>query len=246
VAESHEAGLLNQVQQELVERVFNIGDRPIADIMTPRLDVNWFDADDAEEEILRTIRVCSHEQLLVARGSIDEPLGMVLKKDLLDQVLDGGRIQPMAVIKQPLVLHGGTSVVKVIDSFKASPVRLAIVVDEYGSREGIVTQTDLLEAIAGDLPGYGREPDIVVRSDGSLLIDAMMPAFEAYERLGLRDRPEADFHTLAGFALHQLQHIPTAGETFEFGGWRFEVIDMDGMRIDKICAVRQDALSGDG
>jgi CBS domain containing-hemolysin-like protein len=239
VAESQEAGLLNQVQQQLVERVFNIGERPISDIMTPRLDVEWIDADDTEAEILKTIRECTHEQLLVARGSIDEPIGMVLKKDLLDQVLDGGKVRPMAVIKQPLVLHEGTSVVRVLDSFKASPVRLAIVIDEYGSLEGIVTQTDLLEAIAGDLPGSDQEPEIVVREDGSLLVDAMMPAFEAFERLGLRDRPDADFHTLAGFALHQLQHIPEAGEVFEFDGWRFEVIDMDGMRIDKILATRR-------
>jgi CBS domain containing-hemolysin-like protein len=239
VAESQEAGLLNQVQQQLVERVFNIGERPISDIMTPRLDVEWIDAGDTEAEILKTIRECTHEQLLVARGSIDEPIGMVLKKDLLDQVLDGGKVRPMAVIKQPLVLHEGTSVVRVLDSFKASPVRLAIVIDEYGSLEGIVTQTDLLEAIAGDLPGSDQEPEIVVREDGSLLVDAMMPAFEAFERLGLRDRPDADFHTLAGFALHQLQHIPEAGEVFEFDGWRFEVIDMDGMRIDKILASRR-------
>ncbi|MBB3133258.1 CBS domain containing-hemolysin-like protein [Rhizobium pisi] len=238
VAESHEAGLLNQVQQQLVERVFNIGERPISDIMTPRLDIEWFDADDSEAEILKTIRECTHEQLLVARGSIDEPIGMVLKKDLLDQVLDGGKVRPMAVIKQPLVLHEGTSVVRVIDSFKASPVRLAIIIDEYGSLEGIVTQTDLLEAIAGDLPGADEEPDIIIREDGSLLIDAMMPAFDAFERLGLRERPDADFHTLAGFALHQLQHIPETGETFLFEDWRFEVIDMDGMRIDKILAMR--------
>ncbi|APO78513.1 hemolysin-related transporter-associated domain-containing protein (plasmid) [Rhizobium etli 8C-3] len=245
VAESQEAGLLNQVQQQLVERVLNIGERPISDVMTPRLDVEWFDADDSEAEILRTIRECRHEQLLVARGSIDEPIGMVLKKDLLDQVLDGGRIRPMDVIKQPLVLHEGTSVVRVLSSFKASPVHLAIVIDEYGSLEGIVTQTDLLEAIAGELPGSDEEPAIVVREDGSLLVDAMMPAFDAFEKLGLRNKPDADFHTLAGFALHQLQHIPETGEVFEFDGWRFEVIDMDGMRIDKILATRSPTQGAD-
>jgi CBS domain containing-hemolysin-like protein len=240
VAESQEAGLLDHAQQQLVERVFNIGDRQISDIMTPRLDVHWFDADDSEAEILKSIRDCRHEQLLVARGSIDEPIGMVLKKDLLDQVLDGGKLDPMAVIRQPLVLHERTPVFRVLDRFKASPVRLAIVIDEYGSLEGIVTQTDLLEAIAGDLPGNeGEEPDIVVRADGSLLVEGMMPAFDAFERLGLRDHPgTADFHTFAGFALHHLQHLPEVGEVFDFDGWRFEIIDMDGMRIDKILATR--------
>lgn len=241
VAESQEAGLLDQAQQQLVERVFNIGDRPISDIMTPRLEVDWIDADDSVAEMLKTIRVCRHEQLIVGRGSIDEPIGMLLKRDLLDQILDGGQPSPMAVVKQPLVVHENTSVFRVLDRFKATPVHLAIVIDEYGSLEGIVTQTDLLEAIAGDLPGSTRkEPDIVVRADGSLLVEGMMPAFEAFERIGMRDRPEdAGFHTFAGFALHQLQHIPEAGETFEFGGWRFEIVDMDGMRIDKILASRQ-------
>lgn len=241
VAESQEAGLLDQAQQQLVERVFNIGDRPISDIMTPRLEVDWIDADDSVAEMLKTIRDCRHEQLIVGRGSIDEPIGMLLKRDLLDQILDGGQPNPMAVVKQPLVVHENTSVFRVLDRFKATPVHLAIVIDEYGSLEGIVTQTDLLEAIAGDLPGSTRkEPDIVVRADGSLLVEGMMPAFEAFERIGIRDRPEdAGFHTFAGFALHQLQHIPEAGESFEFGGWRFEIVDMDGMRIDKILASRQ-------
>ncbi|WP_454848498.1 hemolysin family protein [Rhizobium binxianense] len=247
VAESQEAGLLDQAQQQLVERVFNIGDRHISDIMTPRFDVDWIDADDTPADILKTIRECRHEQLLVARGSIDEPIGMVLKKDLLDQLLDGQGLDAMAVVKQPLVVHEHTSVFRVLDNFKAAPVRLAIVIDEYGTLEGIVTQTDLLEAIAGDLAGSSEEdPDLVLRPDGSLLIDGMMPAFDAFERLSLGERPEdGGYHTVAGFALHMLQHIPEEGEVFEFGGWRFEIIDMDGMRIDKLLATRI-TTDGDG
>ena len=236
VAASQEAGLLHQVQQEVVERVFDIAERRISDIMTPRPEVEWFDVEDPPEEILGTIRACRHEQLLAGRGSIDEPLGMVVKQDLLDQILDGKQPDPIAAIRDPLVVHESTTIFKVLDQFKRSPVRLAIIVDEYGILEGIVTQTDLLEAIAGNLPASAdEEPDVVDREDGSLLIDGMMAAPEAFDRLGIRDRKvTGDFHTAAGFVLSQLGHLPDVGETFSWEGWRFEIVDMDGHRIDKL------------
>ncbi|MGO4671774.1 hemolysin family protein [Bosea sp. 2YAB26] len=240
VQASQEAGILQPAQQELVERVLSIGDRRIADIMTPRRDVAWIDADDTHDEMLRTIRECRHEQLLVGRGGIDEPLGMILKRDLLDQVLDGKALDPMAVICDPVIVHETTPIFRVLERFKKAPVRLAIVIDEYGGLDGIVTQTDLLEAIAGDLPDVeGEEPDIVERDDGSLLIDGMMPAHDAFNRLGFRLRSaEGDFHTIAGFALARLEHLPEIGEHFDYAGWRFEIVDMDGRRIDKLLAQR--------
>jgi putative hemolysin len=241
VAASQEAGLLHQVQQEVVERVLDIAERRISDIMTPRPEVEWFDVEDPPVEILGTIRACRHEQLLAGRGSIDEPLGMVVKQDLLDQILDGKQPDPIAAIRDPLVVHESMTIFKVLDQFKRSPVRLAIIVDEYGILEGIVTQTDLLEAIAGNLPASAdEEPDVVEREDGSLLIDGMMAAPEAFERLGIRDRKIAgDFHTAAGFVLSQLGHLPDVGETFAWEGWRFEIVDMDGHRIDKLLVTRE-------
>ena len=245
VAESQEAGLLHRSQEEVVQRVFAIGDRDIADILTPRVEIDWIDADDSHDEILRTIRQCSHEQLLVGRGgSIDEPLGMILKKDLLDQILDGKSLDPMAVVREPLIVHDATPIFRVLEQFKRAPVRLAIVVDEYGKLAGIVTQTDLLEAIAGDLPDVeGEEPDFVVREDGSLLIDGMAPAHNAFARLGFRTgSAEGSFHTIAGFALAQLGHLPEVGEHFRYEGWRFEIVDMDRRRIDKLLARREAAV----
>ncbi|CAN7474882.1 hemolysin family protein [Bosea sp. LjRoot9] len=237
---SQEAGILQQTQQEVVERVLNIGDRRIGDIMTPRRDIEWIDADDSPAEMLRTIRACRHEQLLVGRGDVDEPLGMILKKDLLDQVLDGKTLDPMAVIREPVIVHEGVPIFRVLDQFKKAPVRLAIVIDEYGSLEGIVTQTDLLEAIAGDLSdAEGEEPDIIEREDGSLLLGGAMLAHDAFARLGFRSGSvEGDFHTIAGFALFQLGRLPEAGEHFDYEGWRFEIVDMDGKRIDKLLARR--------
>jgi putative hemolysin len=249
VAESHEAGLLHRSQEEVVQRVFAIGDRDIADILTPRIEIDWIDADDSHDEILRTIRQCSHEQLLVGRaGSIDEPLGMILKKDLLDQILDGKSLDPMAVVREPLIVHDATPIFRVLEQFKRAPVRLAIVVDEYGKLAGIVTQTDLLEAIAGDLPDVeGEEPDIVVREDGSFLIDGMTPAHHAFARLGFRSgSAEGSFHTIAGFALAKFGHLPEVGEHFRYEGWRFEIVDMDRRRIDKLLAQRESAVGATG
>jgi CBS domain containing-hemolysin-like protein len=237
VAASQEAGLLQRAQQELVERVLNIGNRRITDIMTPRVDVEWIDADDGREAMLRRIRDCRHEQLLVGKATIDEPVGMILKKDLLDQVLSGQALDPMAVIRQPIAIYEGMSIFRVLEQFKAAPVRLATVLDEYGVLQGIVTQTDLLETIAGELPDVeGEEPGMVEREDGSLLIDGMMSAQDAFHRLGFRTRPEGEFHTVAGFALFQLEHLPEVGERFDYEGWRFEIVDLDGRRIDKVLA----------
>ncbi|HEY1392309.1 MAG TPA: hemolysin family protein, partial [Methylibium sp.] len=243
VQESREAGILRQAQQEVVARVLDIGDRRIADIMTARPQIEWIDTQDDHANKLRAIRECRHDQLVVARGSLDEPLGIVLKKDLLDQLLDGLALEPMKALREPLIVHEGASVFGVLEQFKRAPVRMAIVVDEYGNVEGVVTQTDLLEAMAGDLPeSEGEEPDIVESEDGSLLIDGLTPAHAAFERLGVREADvQGKVHTIAGFALAQLGHLPRTGETFTFEDWRLEVVDMDGRRIDKLLARREPA-----
>jgi putative hemolysin len=238
VAQSQEAGLLQPAQQEVVERVINLGNRHITDIMTPRPEVAWVDIDDDREDILRTIRECQHEQLLIGKGSRAEPLGMILKKDLLDQILDGQTLDPAAVIREPLVVHEAAPIFKVLEQFKKAPIRMATIVDEYGVLQGIVTQTDLLSAIAGDLPDVeGEEPDVVERADGSLLIDGMMSAQDAFTRLGLHVPTDA-YHTIAGFVLARLGHLPEVGEHFVYEAWRFEVVDMDGRRIDKLLVSR--------
>lgn len=240
IAASQEGGLLQPAQQELVERVLSIGNRRITDIMTPRVDIEWIDVEDTPEETLKTIRECRHEQLLVGKGGIDEPLGMVLKKDMLDQVLDGKKLDVMAALRQPIAIPEPMTIFRVLEQFKRAPVRLATVLDEYGVLQGIVTQTDLLESIAGELPDVeGEEPGIVERDDGSLLIDGMMSAPDAFDQLGFKERPEGDFHTVAGFALAALGHLPEVGESFDHEGWHFEIVDLDGRRIDKVLASPQ-------
>jgi putative hemolysin len=240
VAESQEAGLLQEAQQEIVARTLDIGKRVIAEIMTPRTDVDWIDLNDDREAVRRVVIESSHGELLVGRGSIDEIVGVVAKKDLLAQVLAGRELDPAAVVGEPLLIHEGAPIFEVLELFKQAPVRVAVVVDEYGGLEGIVTQADLLEALAGNLPDDGDTPDIVERADGSLLIDGMAPVHGILGRLGLSLRPHhTGFHTIAGFVLAELGRLPATADSFSYDGWRFEVVDMDGRRIDKLLVRRE-------
>jgi CBS domain containing-hemolysin-like protein len=165
---------------------------------------------------------------------------MILKKDLLHQMLDGEAPNPIALIREPLVVHESMPILKVLELFKRAPARMVTIIDEYGTLQGIVTQTDLLEAMAGQLPDTeDEEPEIVERQDGSLLIDGMMPVQDALHRLGIGMRSaKGDYHTIAGLAVSKLGHLPQAGEKFDIEGWNFEVVDLDGRRIDKLLATR--------
>ena len=241
VAESQDAGLLQRAQEEIVVRTLDIGNRAIGEIMTPRTEVDWIDINDDREAVRRMVLDSRHGELLVARGSIDEIVGVVAKKDLLGQVLAGRDLDPAAAVGAPLLIHEGVPIFKVLELFKQTPVRLAVVVDEYGGLEGIVTQADLLEALAGDLADdEGEAPDVVERADGSLLIDGMAPVNGVLGRLGLTLRPHhTGFHTIAGFVLAELGRLPATGDGFSYDGWRFEVVDMDGRRIDKLLVKRE-------
>ena len=156
-------------------------------------------------------------------------------------MLDGEPLDLTSVIRAPLVLHEGISIFKVLERFRTTPVRVAIVLNEYGVLEGIVTQTDLLSAMAGHLPDVeGEDPEIFQREDGSFLIDGSTSVLELFERLDLRRPATKDsYHTVAGFALFQFQHLPKVGEHFDYDGWRFEIVDTDGRRIDKVMASRR-------
>ena len=243
VAESQDAGLLQDAQEEVVVRALNIGGRNVGEIMTPRTEVDWIDVEDDRDQTRRSIAESRHSRLLVGRGTIDELLGVVAKQDLLDEVLAGRDLDPLAAMQQPVLVHETMPVFKVLELFKQAPVRLAVVVDEYGGLEGVVTPADLLEALAGELPdGEGEMPDIVEREDGSMLIDGMAAARDILERLGLKSRPgNAAFHTIAGFALAEFGRLPAVGNSFVYDGWRFEVVDMDARRIDRLLARREEA-----
>ena len=184
---------------------------------------------------------CPHAQLLVCRGSIDEVTGIVRKQDLIDQVLDGRSPDVEQVTRPPLIVHESTSILRTLDLFRKTPVQTAIVVDEFGALQGIVTRTDLLEAVAGDLPKIDApaRPKITQREDGSYLVDASVPFPDVMQLIGIGAAPAGDYVTLAGFVLSQLHELPKPGDHFVWGGWQFEVVDIDARRIDMILVQRQ-------
>jgi putative hemolysin len=198
----------------------------------------WIDLDDPPDIIRREIADSDHSRYPAGRKGLDELAGIVHTKHLFDQLARTGRFDLTAAIRQPLIVHEGTPVLRLLEMFRENPVHMAVVVDEYGVLEGIVTPTDILTAIAGDLPediADIEEAAAVRRDDGSWLIDGMLGIHEAERILEKKDmRGDEDFETLAGFVLARLARIPQIGEHFEWGGLRFEIVDMDGRRIDRI------------
>lgn len=239
VQASQKAGLIEEAQQEAVERILAIGGRRTRDIMTPRHDVEWLDLEGETSSVHATIRACDHARMVVSRGVVDELVGVVDEQDLLNQVLEGGTMDVAAATRVPTVVHEGLSILRLLDVFQNGSVRLAAVVDEYGSLEGIVTPTDLLEAIAGELPEVREKPWVIHCKDGSLSLNGAMPAVEGLDRLGMAHGGESDgFATMAGFVIFHLGRIPVAGDSFEAHGWRFEVTEMAGHRVARVLASR--------
>jgi putative hemolysin len=240
VAEGARLGVIHAVERDMIEGVLDLADSPVRTIMTPRPRVQWVDLNGSKEQILNRIRSCPHAQLLVCRGSLDEVVGIVRKQDLADHVLDGQSPDVEKVTRSPLIVHESTAILRTLDLFRKTPVHTAIVVDEFGSLQGIVTRTDLLEAVAGDLPKIDapERPKVTQREDGSYLIDASVPFPDVMQLVGIKEAPPGDYVTLAGFILAQLHELPKPGDHLSWAGWRFEVIDMDGRRIDMILAQR--------
>jgi putative hemolysin len=236
IREAERSGVLRKTEREMVEGVLDLESRAVRTIMTPRPNLAWVDLDEPKDAIASKIRACPYAQLLVSRGSIDDIAGVVRKQDLLQQMLDGAALDVRSLLLPPLVVPEGASILRTLDLFRKTPVNTAVVVDEYGTIQGIVTRTDLLEAVAGDLPDVdvGAGPKVTRRSDGSLLIDAAMPMSDIVDMDGFRQLPVGDFVTLAGFVLAQLGHIPEAGEEFAWDGWRFRVVEMDGRRVNTV------------
>ena len=239
IAEGASAGVFHPQEREMIEGVLRIGDRSVRSIMVPRQAVVWLDVEESPEEVFATIAESGHSRYPVARGDIEQVIGVAHTKDLLEQLHRHGTIDVAAVAVEPPFVVDRMPVLRLLERFKSSPVHMAMVVDEHGSFEGVVTPTDILTAIAGDLPQSEEEgePQAVQRDDGSWLVDGLMPVDDVERTLGIRGMSEeGDFNTIAGFVLHQLGHLPVAGEHFDWRGWRFEVVDLDGRRIDKILA----------
>jgi putative hemolysin len=241
IAEGTRAGVFHQQEQEMIGRVLRLADRPVRAIMTPRVELVWLDIEDDHSEVVRVIQESGHSRFVVAKGSLDEVLGVVHVRGLLEACLAGRSLDLRAALRPMLVVPDTMPILRAMEALRQARVSMALVVDEYGEVEGVVTVEDVLEAVVGDMPErrLGEEAAIVRREDGSMLMDGMLAIDEVKLALGFQSLPdEESYHTLAGFVLAQLGRVPEESQTVAYGGWRFEVVDMDGRRIDKVLVRR--------
>ncbi|MGD2139216.1 MAG: hemolysin family protein [Burkholderiales bacterium] len=250
------AGVFAQVEQRLVHNVLMLDERPVAAEMTPRLEVLHVDLDEAPEVSLRKIADSRHSRFPVCRGGVENVVGVIHARDILAQQVAGKTADLAACMREPLYVPETLSCIRMLETFKISPLQIAFVVDEYGDFQGLITLNDILEAIAGDMPSSRDEDDqmIVERTPGSWLIDGMLDTMDLKELLQLRELPEEDeggYHTLGGMAMSGMGRVPRPADSFEWRGYRFEVVDMDGSRVDKVLVSRlpeaaPDAAGQDG
>ncbi len=246
IEQGTEAGMFEQAEEDIMKRVFQLGDRRVSSIMTPRLEIIWLDLEDAEDEIRRTLREESHARFPVCRDGLDMLLGIAHVYDLLRETMDGQPLDLTKSLQLPLYVPESTRALKVLELFKQTGNQMAFVVDEYGVIQGLVTLTDILQALVGDLPSAEElaEPQAIQREDGSWLFDGMIPIYQFKEVLELQDQElpgeqRGSYQTLGGFVVMHLGRIPTSADHFSWGDYRFEVMDMDGNRVDKVMVVEQ-------
>jgi len=250
IEQGTEAGMFEEAEQEMLNRVFRLGDRRVSAMMTPRPDIVWLDLEDSSETNRQVIMDSAHSQFPVCQGDLDNVLGIIKVNDLLTRCLASQPLDLTAALQRPLYVPESTPGLKVLELFKQSGTHIAIVVDEYGVIQGLVTLNDILEEIVGDIPSLdqGDEPQAVQREDGSWLLDGMLSVEEFFELLELEELPKeqrGNYHTMGGFIVTQLGRIPTAAEHFDWQGMRFEVMDMDGNRVDKVLVVPLSAKSNE-
>ncbi|HYH83612.1 MAG TPA: hemolysin family protein [Longimicrobium sp.] len=236
-----QAGVFDEEEQELVERVFWLGDQRVGAVMTPRHRLVWLDLQDPPEENWRRMVEHRHSRYPVCDGGLDAMRGMVSVKDLWAARLAAQAVVLAEHAVPPLYIPGSTRALHLLERFRESGVHVAVVVDEYGGVEGLVTLNDLLQEIAGDLTVAGSgSPPVVRRDDGSLLVDGSYPIDDFREALELPERrgEPREYRTVGGLVFTLLGHVPTPGEHVDHEGWRFEVMDMDGNRVDKVLATR--------
>lgn len=246
LSEGAETGVIEKTEHEMLQRVIRLDDRDVKSIMTHRTEVVFIDVNDSVDDIRKKVHEAGHSRYPVIAGSADDLKGIVQAKELLDSALSqGGTIDIMSHVKEVMVLPESASCLQALESFKKNHINLIVIVDEYGSTQGIVTSSDILEAIVGVLPSNydkGDQMKIVERVDGSWLVDGRTPIEEIHLSIGLEDiSADEDFDTIAGFLLEALRKTPKEGVVFENHGYRFEIIDMDGHRIDKVLISKIDA-----
>jgi putative hemolysin len=242
LVEGAETGVLETEERDIIERVLRLADKPVRAIMTPRTEIAWIDRTAPRAAIIATLRAAPHSRFVVCDGAIDNIAGIVQAKDILDRVLDGKDFSLAAALRQPMAIPDSVSALEALERLKSDTLGIAIVLDEYGSFEGMVTAADVLEAIVGDADDAAAKDGSATAAPDEFELDGLTPVDEIKARLHLPDLPnEGTFHTLGGLILALLQRPPREGDAIIFGGWKFEVFAMDGRRVERVRVQRDNA-----
>lgn len=237
VAEAETAGVIEQSERQMISGIMRLSDRRVRGIMTPRGEVDWIDADMSDAEIREQLAASPHTRLPVARGTVDDIIGVLQARDVVQALIEGRPLDLAALAQPAPVIPDVIDAVDALAVLRDASIPIALVHDEYGHFEGIVTPADLLAAIAGEFRSdidNLSDPPAVERDDGSWLFSGALPADEMADRLGF-DLPDTrDYETVAGFVLEHFRHLPETGETFTLKRWKFEIADMDGRKVDKV------------
>jgi putative hemolysin len=237
VAEASKSGVIEESERAIISGVVRLADRPVREVMTPRTEVDWIDA-SADADTLRDIlRTLPHSRMLVAEGSVDNIIGVIEARAIVAKLVDNAKIDLRAMMKQAPIVPDQVDAMDALEALRRADVPMALVHDEYGHLEGIVTPADLLAAIAGDFASdhdIDTDPPLVERDDGSLLVSGWLPADTLAEKIGLTLPEDRDYATVAGLALAEMKRLPNVGDHFTLSGYRFDIVDMDGRKIDKL------------
>jgi putative hemolysin len=250
LVEGVDAGVIEEQEHQMVRNVFRLDDRQVGSMMIPRAEIVWIDVSSSREELLTVIVDDSHTRYPVCRGGLDDVLGVISAQKLLQQAMAGRELSFTEGLEAPVFVPETLSGMELLDHFKASSTQLVFVVDEYGEVQGMITVLDVLEAITGEFTTPTAEDAWALkREDGSWLFDGLIPVPELKDRLELKELPEEDrgrYNTLAGMVMLLLGRLPGTTDSVEWEGWRFEVVDMDGKRVDKVLASALAPRPGDG
>lgn len=237
VEQGAQAGVFEEAERDMVESIFRFGDRQLRSLMTPRTEIVWLDINDPEEEIRETVSQSHHSRFPVCDDALDRVIGIVQAKDMLSNSWTEQPFDLKSIMRPPLFLPETMSALRALERFKQTGIQEALLVDEFGGIEGLVTLIDMMEAIVGDIPTAEEiaEPPVVKREDGSWLVDGSIDIDDLKELLEVDELPdEGDYQTLGGFIVLLIGRLPRAGDRVDWGEHRFEVVDMDGYRIDKV------------
>ena len=240
VAEAQTAGVLEESERAIISGIVRLADRPVREVMTPRTEVDWIDAGSTPEEVRAALKETPHSRIPVAEGSVDNIVGVIRARDLLEALIDGRELNIRELARSAPIIPDLMDAMDALAVLRSADVPLALVHDEYGHFDGIVTPGSILAALAGAFAHdvEDDEPPLVEREDGSWLVSGAASADLLSDRVGVQMPHERDYSTVAGFALSVLKRLPQTGETFVHDGWKFEVVDMDGRKIDKLLVSR--------